>query len=291
MASRVKLGTFNINNLFDRFDDPYNKEDTAYRLHQRYRQPLELINIWRRAQLIMAQQPDVLAIQEVEGRGALWEFNASHLGNYFRHLALIEGNDFRGIDVAVVSRLPIGQVTSHQFRHHPESTTDDGTVFSRDLLEIEILHRQRTRVLFTLFVSHLKSKYMDPRYQGAAREAKEQRNNSLRRLQAQTIVDIVQERFLGQPDAMFAIAGDFNDSPDSKPLQPLAALGCRDVLDTVPMADRWTIRFQRRKYQFDYILLSPALHSKMVPGSAFVDQKTGMTGASDHRPVYVELEI
>ncbi len=291
MASRVRLGTFNINNLFDRFDDPYNKEDKGYRMHQRYRQPLELINIWKRAQIIMAQQPDVLALQEVEGRGMLWEFNASQLGNYFRYLVLIEGNDFRGIDVAVASRLPIGRVTTHQFRYHPDAATDDHTVFSRDLLEVEILHRQRTQVLFTLFVGHLKSKFVNPTYRGAAWEEKDRRNDDLRRLQAETIVDIVQKQFQGQIDPLYAIVGDFNDTPDSEPLQPLAALGCHDVLEDVPPEERWTIQFERRKHQFDYILLSPALHAKMVPGSAFVDPKEGMAGASDHRPVYVELEI
>lgn len=291
MASHVKLGTFNINNLFDRFDDPYNKEDRGYRMHQRYRRPLELINIWKRAQLILGQLPDVLALQEVESRGALWEFNASHLGNHFQHIVLIEGNDFRGIDVAVVSRLPIGRVTSHQFRYNSASPTDDHTVFSRDLLEVEILHRQRTSVLFTLFVSHLKSKFIDWRVRGEKREKHRRRDNALRRLQAQAMTDIVQERFQGVADPMYAVVGDFNDTPNSQQLAPLDALGCHDVLDDVPAAERWTIRFNRRKHQFDYILLSPALHAKMVPGSALVDSKEGMGGASDHRPVYVELEI
>lgn len=291
MASHVKLGTFNINNLFDRFGDPYNKEDIGYRLHQRYRRPLQLINTWKRAQLILAQAPDVLALQEVENKGTLWEFNASQLGNHFRHLVLIEGNDFRGIDVAVASRLPIGRVTSHQFRYHADSTTDDRTVFSRDLLEVEILHRWRTRVLFTLFVTHLKSKYINPSYRGEKREAKDRRNNELRRLQVQTIAEIVQERFQGVSEPMYAIVGDFNDTPDSESLAPLAALGCHDVLIDLPAADRWTIRFQRQEYQFDFVFLSPALHACMVPGSAYVDPKEGMSDASDHRPVYVELEI
>jgi len=291
MASRLKLGTFNINNLFDRFSDPYNKEDQGYRMHQRYRRPLELINIWKRAQLILAQQPDVLALQEVENRGALWEFNASQLGNHFQHLALVEGNDFRGIDVAVTSRLPLGRLTSYQFRYHPDSPADDHTVFSRDLLEVEILHRQRTGVLFTLFVNHLKSKYVDSRVRGEARAEKERRDDACRRLQVQTTADIVLERFQGVSEPRYAIVGDFNDTPDSEALAPLAVLGCYDVLEDLPASERWTIQFQRRKQQFDYILLSPALHACLAPGSVCVDAKEGMSEASDHRPVYVELEI
>jgi endonuclease/exonuclease/phosphatase (EEP) superfamily protein YafD len=291
MASRVKLGTFNINNLFDRFADPYNKEDQGYRMHQRYRRPLELINIWKRAQLILAQQPDVLALQEVENRGTLWEFNASHLGNHFQHLVLVEGNDFRGIDVAVASRLPIGRVTSHQFRTHPDSPADDHTVFSRDLLEVEILHRQRTRVLFTLFVNHLKSKYVDNRVRGEVRAEKERQDDAYRRLQVETTAAIVSERFFGVSEPMYAKVGDFNDTPDSEALAPLATLGCYNVLQDLPESERWTIRFQRKQHQFDYIWLSPALAACRVPGSVFVDPKEGMSEASDHRPVYVELEV
>jgi predicted extracellular nuclease len=291
MASRVKLGTFNINNLFDRFADPYNKEDQGYRMHQRYRRPLELINIWKRAQLILAQQPDVLALQEVENRGTLWEFNASHLGNHFQHLVLVEGNDCRGIDVAVASRLPIGRVTSHQFRTHPDSPADDHTVFSRDLLEVEILHRQRTRVLFTLFVNHLKSKYVDNRVRGEVRAEKERQDDAYRRLQVETTAAIVSERFFGVSEPMYAIVGDFNDTPDSEALAPLATLGCYNVLQDLPESERWTIRFQRKQHQFDYIWLSPALAACRVPGSVFVDPKEGMSEASDHRPVYVELEV
>ena len=140
-------------------------------------------------------------------------------------------------------------------------------------------------------MTHLKSKYINPNVRGDRREAKERLDNDLRRLQVQTLADIVQERFQGVSDPRYAITGDFNDTPDSGPLAPLAALGCHDVMADVPESERWTIRFQRKQYQFDYILLSPALHACQVPGSVFVDPKEGMSEASDHRPVYVEFAI
>lgn len=299
MASVVKLGTFNINNLFDRFDDPYNREEPDYRMHIKYRRPIQLIRLWKRAAVIQGggteppEPADVLALQEVENKGALWEFNASHLGSYFKHLVLIEANDWRSIEVAVASNLPIGPVTTHQYCTYPDSPRPDGKVFSRDLLELDILHRQRPHNrLFTLYVTHLKSGFINRRVRSREkREEKERYNNELRQVQARMLVDIVQKRFAGEEAPLYAIAGDFNDTLDSEALAPLAALGCYNPVEELPEEDRWTFRFKGQKRQYDYILLSPALAEKLVPGSVIVDRMEGHSEASDHHPVYVTLRI
>jgi hypothetical protein len=62
---------------------------------------------------------------------------------------LIEGNDPRLIDVAVLSKLPLGAVTSWQHAVHPGNPGE--RVFGRDLLEVEVLNSARTERLFTLF--------------------------------------------------------------------------------------------------------------------------------------------
>ena len=98
---------------------------------------------------------DVLAVQEVEHIGILNEFNSKHLNNAYRYRVLIEGNDPRFIDVGILSKLPIGAVTSYQTAVHPERP--EQTIFGRDLLEVEILNEDRTKKLFTLYNNHLKS--------------------------------------------------------------------------------------------------------------------------------------
>jgi endonuclease/exonuclease/phosphatase family metal-dependent hydrolase len=89
--------------------------------------------------------------------------------------------------------------------------------------------------------------------------------------------------------------GDFNDTPDSAPLAPLLKdrdLALFDVLSGLPSERRWTHYWSEQKLysQIDYILLSPALRERMVAGTAHVVQR-GNTGGSDHRPVYVDLNV
>src|SRR5215208_7006473 len=104
---------------------------------------------------IKALDVDVLAVQEVESIEALQEFVRERRLSDYKQLVLVEGNDERLIDVGVMSRLPIGAVTS--WRHRTYQNNRGRPVFSRDLLEVEVMCEDRKRVLVTLFVNHLKA--------------------------------------------------------------------------------------------------------------------------------------
>jgi hypothetical protein len=60
--------------------------------------------------------------------------------------------------VAVLSKLPLGAVTSWQHAVHPDDPGE--RVFGRDLLEVEVLNAARTQRLFTLYNTHLKSHFV-----------------------------------------------------------------------------------------------------------------------------------
>src|SRR5207253_8105135 len=109
------------------------------------------------ADRISQMNVDVLALQEVEDIRTLEEFARSEAlrAMKYRHIVLVEGNDPRLIDVGLLSRFPVGSVTS--WRHRPYQNKPGKPVFSRDLLEVEILSEDRSHVLFTVFVNHLKS--------------------------------------------------------------------------------------------------------------------------------------
>jgi hypothetical protein len=81
---------------------------------------------------------DVLALREVEDVGTLRNFIRDYLDNACRHIVLIECNDPRLIDVALVSKLPLGQATSSQHARHKSEPTSL-PIFSRDLLEVDVL--------------------------------------------------------------------------------------------------------------------------------------------------------
>lgn len=64
----------------------------------------------------------------------------------------------------VLSKLPIGRIVSHQTEPDPARAAE--RVFGRDLLQGDVLNLDRTKRLFTLFNTHLKSNYVDRREDG-----------------------------------------------------------------------------------------------------------------------------
>ena len=165
----VKVGTFNLNNLFSRFnfsaevsDDDvevevesrttFNFDDPAEFKLRSYQGRLvkgkPKAARGRIAKRIAEMDLDVLAVQEVEDVDTLAHFAREELEDLgYRHVVLVEGNDPRLIDVGLLSRLPLGGVTSWRHAVHPEAP--DQPVSSRDLLEVEVLNERRTKRLFT----------------------------------------------------------------------------------------------------------------------------------------------
>ncbi len=234
----VTVGTFNLNNLFSRFnfqaeiddiveDDPESGLTATYTFNdpERFRlrtyqgrlvhgkNPADQDTIAAR---IAAMDLDVLCAQEVEDIDTLRFFAAQQLAGRYRYLVLVEGNDPRLIDLAVLSKLPLGAVASWQHAVHPDDPTEP--VFSRDLLEVEILHPTQGTRLLTVFNNHLKSQFVpfdqDP-------VAGKQANDERRRRQAETVERIVAART--RPDSRFVVVGDLNDTPDAPTLAAIAA--------------------------------------------------------------------
>lgn len=286
----IKIGTYNVNNFFDRFDDPYSWSDDTF--NPRRTKPKDLDAIYHLGKRLRDDKPDVMAFQEVENKGILYEFNVGQLGRHFRDLALIPANDPRNIDVAVASTYPLGQVVSYQFIRDRETGRK---LFSRDLLEVEVLSQQNAgQRLFTIFVTHLKSKFIDPSIPDDEHDEAAARNDRRRWKQAAAIAQIVRARF-PNPNDHYIIAGDLNDTPSSGPLVPLLRnpnLPLFDVLTLLPEGERWTYEWDRtsERSQIDYLLLSQGLRQRIVPDSVNVAQGH-FTSGSDHYPVYVSLDL
>ena len=153
----VRVGTFNLNNLFSRFnfqgeisDAPATGSggitltfDREKILARTFRGRLIKEKALSETQLIAdrnkeVMNADVLAVQEIEHIKILKQFNNDFLGGMYKHVVLIEGNDTRFIDVGVLSKLPLGAIISHQTATHPDNPLK--RVFSRDLLQVEVLN-------------------------------------------------------------------------------------------------------------------------------------------------------
>src|SRR4051812_33237945 len=125
------------------------------------------------------------ALQEVESLEVLKEFVDEQRLEKYPHLVLVEGNDRRLIDVALISKLPIGAVTS--WRHRTYQGEEGPPVFSRDLLQVEVLAPNRRNTILTVFVNHLKSRL-------ARNEEERRQGDVLRKQQVETIAAILREK-------------------------------------------------------------------------------------------------
>ena len=320
----ISIGTFNLNNLFSRYN--FQAEIAALPPHEaggieltfsqgdvqartfmgrlvKAKNPVDTAQI---AQRIRTMDLDVLAVQEVEHIEILRSFNRDHLGGLYPHVALIEGNDPRMIDVGVLSRLPLGPIVSHQTATHPDAP--DSRVFGRDLLGVRILDGRGNKLL-TLYNTHLKSHFVpageDP-VAGAARA------NARRRRQAETIARILSAE--ERRGSKFMLVGDMNDPPDSAELAPMLVVDGDPLHNALagavetraakpetpgqgpgPASAQWTHRYNPPGaappvYElFDHIWLSSALAPSLR--SAHIDRRTKHGGdGSDHDPAWVVLE-
>lgn len=241
-----RLATFNVENLLTRFDF------SGYRNELRQDRTLRMLDIRNEAvyremevaRVVAAtddtrQQTalaiadtfsDMICLQEVESLDALSAFASNYLyrmvGDGYQHKYLIEGNDSRGIDVAVMMRdrtaagepLEFVSIRSHAALTYEEAklfSSDlaplekpENRIFRRDCLEIDI--RVGGRPL-TVYVVHFKSK-------GGTRGLPAGAPGSdptlpVRRAEAAAVRGIIERRFgaEGSRKAPFAICGDMND--------------------------------------------------------------------------------
>ncbi len=206
--------------------------------------------------------PDILCLCEVESLLALRVFNEENLGSHYNQALLIDSYDFRQIDVAILSRREIAQVRSHV--DVPEDN-GKGHLFSRDCLEVVLNLNKSGSKTFSLFINHLKSKFVDTRDKTAAQIAAEvTRSTAKRERQAREVRKIIRKRFPGTAfgKGNFAVVGDMNAAPDEAAVAPLVKNAeLHNVVDDLPPDQQWTYwwKSKNRASQIDYMLLSPKL--------------------------------
>lgn len=230
------------------------------------------------AMVVRDLNADVLALVEAESRVALGRFNRDVLAPLspwvYDHVMCIDGNDDRGIDVGICSKMPypIERIVSHV-----DDRDAAGRIFSRDCPEYTIALPSGGRLL--VLVNHLKSKG----YGTAAR------SNALRRRQAARIAAIYAQRRAEGVDHVIVV-GDLNDTPDSRPLEPLIQdTDLRDVARHPSFDDGgWpgTYTTGRAGNKIDYILCSPSVHAAITDSGM---HRLGVWTASRRWPVYESL--
>ncbi len=190
---------------------------------------------------------DIQCLVEVESMGTLKRFNTDVLRSKYRDKIVIDGNDPRGIDIALAAKKGTEIVTA---KTNIFAEDAEGTIFSRDCLEVEL--RTASGKIIYVLVNHFKAKDRSPK-----------KSDARRKRQSTEVSRILRERYNLKKD-LVVVAGDLNDEPDSDPISPLVATpDLFDVMDLegIPESDRWTYFYGVKKSYntIDYLFVSRPL--------------------------------
>jgi endonuclease/exonuclease/phosphatase family metal-dependent hydrolase len=247
------------------------------------------------ARVIAEVSADVQILVEVEDRITLQRFHddvlvpeLANLGKEpYKHVFLMDGNDPRGIDVGLLSRVKVTSMTSHvELRNaqgHP--------LFARDCAQFAIELGQGQSLI--IFANHFSS-------QGSDKTGKR------RREQANKVRLFVDDALNASP--LVIVAGDLNEPPAKGNLNKL--LHDPDLKDAMAMdqyPDKATLPgtylTAAKSHKLDYLFLSTALQGKVqtvgVERRGFKSTKwphfdtvvDARSQASDHHCLWVDLNM
>jgi endonuclease/exonuclease/phosphatase family metal-dependent hydrolase len=137
---------------------------------------------------------------------------------------------------------------------------------------------------FHLVLLHLKSRRTIPEADQALMRLEEAR------FARQHVAKILQ----ADPAANVLLMGDFNDEPDTAPIQLLIGAPPFQLHDLQPVDSEgatWTHYWAHAKQysRIDYLLTSPAMYAEYVPGTARIADIPEWNHGSDHRAIYARF--
>lgn len=309
---QLKVGSYNVLNLFENVGKHVPDPENPGKLKKVSDvKPKDEASLRAQGKVILENDLDVVALQEVENVAALADFNANYLDGKY-DVFLIEGNDERGIDVAFLVKKDLPFAVEQ--RSHKEETWVDPILggeptklFSRDLTSLVVRAPGKPQPLFVLFGVHFKSK----RDRGGDPESRIMRGAQVNR--AAEIIGRYRAEFGEETPVM--IAGDFNgEVPNESEFKPLfEAAGLIDSFDATPNPpsdkDRVTHTYHPKggatHYgQMDAVLVSKGLRGAVKKAEVYrYKDEDGKVRAipktyeersqnpSDHFPVVVTLDF
>lgn len=271
------VATYNVQNMFDTFDDPYTLDE-----ERPTKSPKKIKQITK---VIRQLNADMVALQEVENEGLLRRVIDEFLGDMrYRYVVVQPTNSRYGLNLGLISRKPILRVTSHRLLDLP---IPKRRRFARDLMHAQI--QVTNKKTLELFVAHFKSRYDstgDPR------------SNRWRLAEALATHRITRQTLADNPTTAWGLMiGDLNAIPGSPTLecllQPWPGGEPMWVDMHANLADSRRVTFLHKPYRgtVDYILASGGLAKRAVPNSARVLTDRTLLAGSDHAPVVVTFDL
>jgi endonuclease/exonuclease/phosphatase family metal-dependent hydrolase len=260
----VRVVSWNVHDLFDEVADPGTLDPAVPPAEVEAR--LEAV-----AAVLRRLDADAVLLQEVEHLSLLLRL-AARAG--YPEARLLEGNDPRGIDVALLSRWP---VTGYQ-GHAEERAPDGRPLWPRDAVEANL---SVGGLRLVLVATHLSSHLSDP-------------DGARRRLQASRLRELADLAAAADPGALVVAGGDLNDEASAPALAPLFGDGA--WLEVVRATDAglitgrppdWTWSDGRLRQALDHLAVAAGQAGRVLAG--WVAAGPDVAAASDHRPVVADL--
>lgn len=253
---------WNVRNFFDTTKDTDDEGELVPSAAE-YEEKIEAI-----ATVLRELNPDVAVLQEVENQTILLDL-ANRISPDYIESELVEGNDYRGIDVGAISKIPFDLVVSHK----DDSFSLPGgapKTFTRDCPEFHLTFAGRKMIFLGV---HFRSKGGDDDPDRRLAEA----------IRAREIADGLAA---ADPEAGIFVLGDFNDLPGSNPVEAVRGGNppFLDAVDAVPEADRWTFDFQGALELIDHQMSNPVAAAFFDPTTAIIRHDAAASAASDHAP-------
>jgi len=259
--------TWNVENLFDEKDDP-DTDDTVLTSAQVEDKLTEV------AAVVDLEGPDVLALQEIETFDLLRRLNL-RLDAKLPQYTLVPSHDPRGINVALMTRLPIVKTVSHATERFYAPDGSGPYSFPRDCLEVHLtLQDERNAVVL---VNHQTSRLT-------------YNSDRKRQAQAKRTREIADALRAEDPARSVFIVGDMNDDPLAPSSQLYLAGGTwRDLAAELPSSDSYTYLYSGLKIRLDYVLSDETLLEWKEQVSIRHDDHVRV--ASDHFPIVVRYAL
>jgi len=266
-AKSLKILWWNVHNFFDETDDP-GIDDTVLTGEEYNKKLIEI------SEELTEIHADIVGMAEVENLGVLRDIAGRASYPYY---SLISGNDPRGINVCLLSKLEFTYKTNKdRFTPYEENRAYK---FSRDCPEAELIFdNQKIHIL----LNHLKSNI-------------EKDNKSVKKRVAQVmgILDIISEMYQKDSPSVpeLIIMGDFNSDRNTEPMNILQKSGLTIVNYLYDEDSVYTNSYKNRKHDIDYFMINEKIlkTAKITDFKALHEKK--LRKISDHFPLVMELDF
>jgi predicted extracellular nuclease len=304
-AQRIRIVAYNVENLFDVYDDPRTQDEdftpngklqwTPERLQEKYRR---LAEVWD------SLSPDIAGLTEIENRNVLEGFAKYYKKRKYSavkrkySVVLFEGNDERGIDPALIfDAKKFRFLSARSLKVNLSGMPDSST---RDILVAALETPKPFKDTLHLAVNHWPSR----------------RNPPIARFRAgETLRKWVDSLTTVRPGAKIILMGDFNDEPiDSSIVYGLGETGRVNLWKPIHARGEGSYYHNKKWTAIDQIIVSQALYSAPnrwtydkaeiykrdflleknpkfypAPFRTYAGDKY-LGGYSDHLPIYMDLK-